>query len=349
MDESLLLCFRSEGQPLNVAEFRPDQGIVFERRRDASPLIMALGIQPVWPGLLDPVRRRHDWRDKQFCLDAVKQDGGIRLSGFQGDREGFPPGVYDLTVEIESMRFRDATRRVTVREGRQTQLTLHEKPDRRGIRLRDNIDPQISALIHDPRSVIDGQPLPDWLASRQPRAARQACLLNVLAKLRVPPDPPAGFTESLASSLHFLYFADVDRIYAAARPGLAAYLENLVAAGLWVKEGRPVATIHERLLASLARFGVDEAAQARFALNSFRQGGRNCLQICLASPPEDFADPTVYVDIDIDLGNPFWDLEGLFVHLGEFLDPARTDHFALRRALNKGATKDFLCYDVVRV
>lgn len=349
MNESFLLSFQSEGRPRNVASFRADQGIVFEWHRDASPLILALGLKALSPGKLEPVRSRHGWRDKQFYLDAVVEAGGLRFSGFQGDPEGLPPGVYDLTVEVESMRLRRPARRIEIREGRQTQVVLEEIPDRRAIRLRDNLDPQISGLIREPRSVIDGQPLADWLGSRQPRAARQACLLNVLAKLRVPPDPPAGFTAPFTSSLEFLYFADVDRVYAAARSELASYLEELVAAKLWVKEGRPVATIHERLLASLARFGVDEATRERFALNSFRQGGRNCLQICVASPPEDFADPTLYLDIDIDLGNPFWDLEGLFVHLGEFLDPAKTDHFALRRALNQGATKDFLCYDVVRV
>ncbi len=348
MNESLLLTFESEGQPLNVASFRADQGLLFAWHRDASPLIVAVGLQPLSPGRLEPVRSRHGWRDKQFYLDAVVEAGGIRFSGFQGDPDGLPPGDYDLTVEVESMRFRDSVRRIRIREGRQTKVTLREKPDRRAIRLRGNLDPLTSGLIQQPRSVIDGQPLPDWLASRQPRAARQACLLNVLAKLRVPPDPPAGFSEPLTSALEFLYFADVDRIYAAARAGLSAYLESLVTARLWVREGRPVATIHERLLDSLARFGVDEATRARFALNSFRQGGRNCLQVCVASPPDDFADPTVYLDIDIDLGNPFWDLEGLFVHLGEFLDPAKTDHLALHRALNKGATKDFLGYDVVR-
>lgn len=348
MNESFLLRFESAARPLKVVGFTKEEGVVFDWHRDASPLILAIGLQPLFPALLEPVRQRHDWRDQQFRMDAVEHDGGLRFSGGEGDAEGLPPGVYDLTVEVESMSFRDAARRVIIREGGQTEVTLHEKPDRRAIRLRDNIDPLTARLIDEPRSSIDGEPLRTWLGSPRPRAARQACLLNLLAKLRVPPDPPRGLGEPLTAALKFLYFADVDRAYAAARPEIGPYLEELVSAGLWVKEGYPAVSIHERLRASLARFDMDEATRGGFALTSYRQGGRNCLQIVVASPPEAYASPTCYLDIDMDLGNPLWDLEGLVVHLGEFLDPAKTDHFALRRALDKGATKDFICYDVVR-
>jgi hypothetical protein len=94
---------------------------------------------------------------------------------------------------------------------------------------------------------------------------------------------------------------------------------------------------------------VPDADALRFSLMSYRQGGRNCLQIVVASPPQGLADTTVYADIDIDLGNPLWDLEGLIVHLGELLDSGRTDHFSLRRALQRGPTSDFVYYDVESV
>jgi len=343
----ILLRFKSGDRDLNVVSFRADEGVVFDWHRDASPLNMAIGLQPLFPQLLDPVRQRHDWRGKEFYLDAAVEAGGLLLSGYRGDPLGLPQGIYDLTVEVESMRFRDGAQRITVAAAEQVEVTLHEEPERRSVRLRGNIDPLTARLIAEPRSSIDDEPLGEWLRSARPRAARKACLLNVLAKMRVPPDPEHGFSQPLTDTLEFLYFADVDRVYAAAQPAIAPYLEALVGAELWVKEGPPAASIHRRLLDSLARFNIDEATRSRFALISFRQGGRNCLQIVVASPPEGHANPTVYLDIDMDLGNPLWDLEGLLVHLSEVLDPAKTDHLALHAALDKGGTRDFLYYDVV--
>ena len=347
MNESFLLRFELTGRPLNVVSFRADEGIVFDQHRDASPLIIAIGLQPLFPRLLDPVRQRHDWRNKEFFLDATIDSGGLRVSGFQGDPDGLPEGPYDITVELESFRFRDAAQRIVLHSGQQFQITVHEEPDPRRVRLRNNIDPLTSALLMEAQSVVDGMPLNEWLKSPIPRAARQACLLNILAKLRVPPDPPRGFTEPLTSAVEFIYFADVDRAYAAAQPDLATNVQRLADARLWAVEGPPTAGIHQRLRDSLTRLGIQASDAQRFDLTSYRQGGRNCLQIVIASPPPGFRDSTLYADIDIDLGNPLWDLEGLIVHIGELLDPGKTDHLALHRALDKGETKDFLYYDVI--
>ena len=97
----------------------------------------------------------------------------------------------------------------------------------------------------------------------------------------------------------------------------------------------------------MAKIGVANANQ--YELSSYRQGGRNCLQIVIATLPAGSADLTSYVDVDIDLGNPLWDLEGLIVHASELLDSGRTDHLALRSKFAKGATSDFLYYDLVQV
>ncbi|MBM3747636.1 MAG: hypothetical protein FJW34_17760 [Acidobacteria bacterium] len=349
MNESLLLRFRTEDRPVNVIDFKADDGVVFDWHRDASPLNLALGLQPVFPGHLDPVRRRRDWRNKEFALDAVVHDGGLRLSGFRGDPEGLPAGVYDLTVEVESMEFKKPSERIEIPRGGQHVETFVEEPETRTVSVHENFDSITAQILNHPRSSIEDEQVLTWLRSERPRPARKACLLNILAKLRVPPERQSGLTEPLARALDFLYFADVDRIYAAAQPALLEALKRLTAAKLWVEEGYPAASIHRRLIDSLGRFGIPAADAARYELVSYRQGGRNCLQICAASPPEGCGKPEIYLDIDMDLGNPLWDLEGLIVHLGELLDPGRTDHLALHRALNQGATEDFLYYDVVRV
>lgn len=348
MNESLLLRFRSSARPLTIKSFRADEGVVFDEHPDASPLNLAVGLQPLFPQLLEPVRQRNDWRNREFRLDAVLDSGGLRFSGFNGDPLGFPAGVYDITVEVESFRFKNAAQRVILNRNATTEMVLDEEPDLRRVRIRPGMDSLTTRLIGDQRSEVDGQPLGEWLNSERPRAARQACLLNILAKLRVPVEISEPRPEPLAGLFDFLYFADVDRVYAGAKPGLLGCLDRLVETGRWVKEGRPAAKIHERLLDTLDRFGVSPADARRFPLISYRQGGRNCLQVVVASPPPEFSDPMLYADIDIDLGNPLWDLQGLLVHLGEVLDSGRTDHFALHSKLDRDDTKDFLYYDIAK-
>jgi hypothetical protein len=341
MNESLLLRFESGGRQMNVRNFGADEGITFDTGRDASPLNLAIGLQPVFPQLLVPIQQRHDWCRKQFELDAAIDAGGLRFSGFHGDPEGLPASVYDITVQVESYEFRGAEQRITLARNTQTALTLVEEPDRRRVRLHKTLDPLAASIINNPESAVDGQPLSQWIASPVPRPARQACLLNILAKLSVPFDEARGLGGPLTDAVEYIYFADVDRVYAAAKPELAGRLERLVNADLWVKEGLPAASIHQRLLD-----GLLTSTGQRFTPISYRQGGRNCLQIVVALPPPGFVDGTVYADIDIDLGNPLWDLEGLVVHTGELLDPAKTDHLVLHDKLNQGQTKAFLCYDI---
>ena len=347
MNESFLIRFTSNGRPLNVVEFDADQGLTFDHHPDASPLNMAIGVLPLLPGLLDGVRQKHDWRDKEFMLDAAAVNGGLRFSGFEGDPTGLPAGAYDLSIEVESYQFRNNQPRLILHTAQAAEITLDEAPDRRRVKVRDNIDSMTSAVIGEARSVVDGAPLMQWLTSPDPRPARQACLLNILAKLRVPPDPTHGLATPITSALEFIFFGEVDRVYAAARPDIRNRLDQLVQSGLWKLEGRPIAAIHGRLLEAMSRIGVPDAS--RFELKSFRQGGRNCLQIVVASPPAGSADPTLYADIDIDLGNPLWDLEGLIVHIGELLDSGKTDHLALRSKLASGPTSDFLYYDIIQV
>ena len=345
MDEKILVRFENGGTPMKVVAFSAEEGIVFDKPKDASPLNIALGLQSLLPGRLDPVRLRHDWRCKEFSLDAAVQDGGVVLSGYNGDREGLPFGTYDITVEVESYKFRNAEQRVVLKQGKQADVVLNAEPDTRRIELLDNFDTGTATLVKN--SAVDGQSLETWLRSATPREARKACLLNILTKLAAPPMPNAP-KKSLTGRIEGLHFAEVDRVYAAANPGLKKDLDGFVEKKGWVFVGRPGAAIHQKVVRdALKRFKSELYGKKLedFTLHSYRQGGRNSLQIVIAEPK--FDHPRVYADLDIDLGNPLWDLDGFIVHLGELLDPARTDHFDLHRKLTKGDTGDFVFYRIV--
>lgn len=100
--------------------------------------------------------------------------------------------------------------------------------------------------------------------------------------------------------------------------------------------------IHSTHLKLLKRIPNGPAHQ----LHSVREAvATNSMQLALAIP-EDAAAPQ-YGDIDIDLGNPFVNPRGFFIHVGELLDPGKTDHLALFKKLKGSPSNDFLYYDVV--
>ncbi len=344
--QTLLIQFTSEGAPLPVAEFSKDTGVVFAPHADASPLNIAFGLQAVLPAdALRRVQSRNNWPAGEFKLNVSLDAGGLLISPSDGKGINLPQGVYDVSIEIEGRQFKNSQFRVTLKAGKRTTVTLDEIPDRRKIRLVGTMDDQTASVVNAAKSQVDGMGLAAWLANKTPRASRKACLLNMLAKLRT---PPKGLKAPLLSSFEYIYYAEVDRIYAAAAPALVDRVQSLVDKQQWVAEGEPIAAIHARLKDSLVNLGISKSDAARFGLSSFRQGGRNSLQICFATPPAGFPDPTVYTDVDIDLGNPLWDLEGLFVHIGELLDPSRTDHIALFPKLKDSDAKDFLYYEPVK-
>lgn len=343
MDEKIFLRFENDGKPMKVQSFSAGEGITFDKPKDASPLNFAFGLQSLLPGRLDPVRLRHDWRNKEFNLDLTLQDGGLLLSGFHGDREGLPFGAYDVTVEVESYRFKNSQQRVILKRGAQADLVMNAEPDSRHVELLGNFDAATATLVD--ASSVDGQKLKDWLGSPVPREPRKACLLNILTKLAAPPMPGVR-KKSLTSRFASLHFADVDRVYASADPALKNDLDGFVKKDGWVFEGSPKASIHKKVVTdAVKRFpALKGKTITDFDLFSYRQGGRNCLQIVIAAPK--FSHPAVFTDVDIDLGNPLWDLEGVLIHLGELLDSGRTDHFDLHDKLNRGDTRDFVFYRI---
>jgi hypothetical protein len=295
---------------------------------------------------IEAVQLRHGWNRNQFGFDATLIEGGILLSGAAGDREGLPPGPYDVTVEVESYTFKNAHNRILVKEGSRTVIVMQVKPETRVITLKDNFDAATQAVID--ASTIDDKPMLNWLSGSvrpKPRVQRRACALNILSRLAAP--PALKVKAGLNRAFETVHFADVDRIYGTAAPELHATLESFVHADTWKGEGPPGHPIHKRLVFdAIKRFPEElgDKTERDFNLLSYRQGGRNGMQVVVAIPK--FEHPVIYAEVDIDLGNPLWDLEGVFVHLGELLDGGPTDHFKVREKLGDMLAPEFIFYTV---
>lgn len=346
MDEKIVIRFLLEDTPVKVQSFTQSEGITFDRPKDASPLNIAFGLQSLLPGRLDPVRLRHDWRSAEFGLDAQVDNGCLILSGSYGDREGLPFGAYDITLEVESLNFRDSQQRLILGKNQSKEVVFHILPDSRRVQLLNNFDPGTAGLIE--KSEVDGKAVADWLLSDAPREARKACLLNILTKLAAPPMQRQP-RKLLGQHFQRFHFAEVDRVYAVANKLLRKDLDLLVKNKGWVCEGSPKASIHQKVVRdALKRYKADLSGRKLedFTLTSYRQGGRNSLQIVVAEPL--FEHSKVYADLDIDLGNPLWNIEGFVVHLGELLDPGRTDHFKIHEKFQKSELRDFVFYEVMQ-
>lgn len=200
-------------------------------------------------------------------------------------------------------------------------------------------DQAIRAVLD--RSTVDGVAAADWLEDTNRRPTRQACLLNLLASLRMRPSVGAP----LVALVDHVFFVSNDRMYAKVDRKLLDTIEQLVLDQKkpFYAEGSPHAPIHGRLLSALPE---PPDVKARFnQLSSFRGEGKPSMQAVIAVPPPHL--PHTYAEFDLDLGNPLQDMLGFFVHIGELLDGKPTNHLDMRRTLAKTKASDFLCYTVV--
>lgn len=167
--------------------------------------------------------------------------------------------------------------------------------------------------------------------------------MNLLAKLRTAPT----VTEPLIRQVQHVFFADVDRAFVRVDREFFTRIDALAQDPNkpFFEEGSPKSAVHRQLL---DRISAVEGGIDQYRLVSYRQEGANSMQAVIAHHPQDLS-RNVYADLDIDLGNPLQDVVGFVVHLGELIDPGRTDHLALRAKLGKNKRiAPFLFYDVVK-
>lgn len=332
--EAFEFVFERRGRELPVTGLEPNEGIVLDGETSAWPLGVALQLVPRSPGTRvqwENIQRKQGWIGaRTFGLSMSVRNGRLRFEGIKPRM--LPEGTYQVSIFVGGYRFHHRMYEFTIPRDGTAVVMAQDKPDKRRVQLdRDIGEMDKTTLRILEASSIDGIGLPDWLRQEHRRDSRKACILNILARLRTPiaGKPP------LSEGVKRLIFADVDRVYAELEPRFAGRIQ-LPDAGF-----REDAVIHSTHLKLLRYVPNGIASQ----LHSVREDvPLLSMQLTLALPDE--ADAPQYADIDIDLGNPFTTPVGFVIHLGELIDPGKTDHLGLYDKLRNSGCSEFLYYRV---
>ena len=337
MNEFIRVRFRRQnGARFKVAKQTPD-GIEFDER---DPIERTVGIQLNPRGTATAERMRRiarvkGWGLNEFKLKVSVEDGDIILRGH--DPDSLPEGLYALRIAIEEAATPNKSSPIEIEQDGHAACDVTVMLDVRDLEVDlTDCDAEIARVLDASR--LDGKSGSDWLMDRDRRPTRRACLLNLLASLRV--RPSAG--DRLIDQVKDVFMVFNDRAYMKVDRAMLTRVEGLARDPKkpFFREGKPTAKIHGRLLDSI------QEKQGFHELLSFRGEGSPSLQMVIAVPPVD--SPHTYAEFDLDLGNPLQDVLGFVVHMGELLDGKPTNHLDLRKTLAKpkGKAAAFLYYKV---
>jgi hypothetical protein len=310
---------------------------------EPDPIARAVGIgfsprNPITADRMASVARTLGWERGVFKLNVTVEDGALVLRGVT--KHALPEGAYDLRLQLDEAKTLRNPVAVVLPHDRHADVQVPIAMDDRDVAVDlTACDAAIHAVLA--RSQVDGQSGTAWLANPDPRPTRQACLLNLLASLRVRPTVAAP----LLPLVRDVFFVGPERAYAKVDLQLADRVMQLVLDPKkpFYAEGTPHAAVHGRLLAAIPE--APDVREGFTELRSFRSEGRPSMQIVIATPPPGL--PHTYAEFDLDLSNPLQDVVGFFVHMGELLDGKPTNHLDLRSKLAKTKAGDFLYYRVV--
>jgi hypothetical protein len=340
MNEYIEIGLRRHDRPLLINRQVP-RGIELNERDpiERAVHIGFLAADPITEYRLRRTRQLQGWDPNQFKLMVTVEDGSIVLRGV--DKFSLPEGRYIITLNIEAAKTRLRARTVVVpHDGSGTIEVGVELDDRDVVVNLGDCDPAIRDILD--RSTIDGTAAVEWLQDSDNRPSRKACLLNLLASLRVRPTK----TSNLVNDVQSVFWLESDRAYAKVSRGFFDRLQGLAVDPdkMFYREGYPKSDTHLRLLEHLPEPAERKALFPRDKLVSFRGEGKPSLQAVILQPPAGIN--YTYADLDLDLGNPLQDLVGLVVHMGELAGGKTTDHLDLRKQLAKGAARPYLYYSL---
>lgn len=348
MQEKISITLQVNGANAQISSLS-SAGLVLAGETSATPRGLSFLLEPgnaITEYRMRRVRQIQDWQPQEFHLKITLEGNAIICQGV--DPLALPSGGYRLRISISDLQELSQPVDVDIPDNGIANVVLRFVDDPRQFVLTATVaefDPQIRRVVEDPVTMLDGLSATDWLGAVGPRPRRKACFMNLLAKLRAAHGPQPGTV--LITGVSSIFFGDVDRIYARVNSGFFTNLTVLAAdpAKPFYFEGTPKAAVHAELLTSIAAWEPDALL---FHLMSFRQEGQPSMQAVVAVPPGGDATRTHYADLDIDLGNPLQDVEGLVIHFGELLAPGKTDHLKLAATLAQGATADFMYYKIVK-
>jgi hypothetical protein len=340
MNEYVEVQFRRRNRPLKLRRQLPDARVEIDER---DPIARRVGITFRPSNDISRYRMRRiqqikGWQPGEFRLRVSVEGGTLVLRG--DDEFSLPEGRYDLRVTLEEAKTRGVKGSVEVKQDKHAEFVVNVETDDREVEI-DLTDADGDVLRILEASAIDDIASLLWLQDPERRPARKACLLNLLANLRVMPI----VRESLIPHVQRFYWASNDRAYARVDIELLTRLKALANDDKrsFYAEGEPKAPIHKELVRAIPleerqHFSADN-------LLSFRGEGSPSLQTVVAVPPDGFT--FAHAEFDLDLGNPLQDVVGIVVHIGELLDGKPTNHLDLWKKLAKGRTKDYVYYRVL--
>jgi hypothetical protein len=344
MNEGFQLRLRRGGRTWPIDSFDAN-GIILSNERDAFPRSVTLEFDArsdVTRYRMNRVRQLKGWNGWQFNLKASLKDGMLTFVG--DDQNSLPGGAYWLRVTIGDLKTPSARLKLDIDDDQsdaRVDVDVVVDPQKVALTKFSDFDAQILAPLQAPESMLDGLTIEAWLSSPNARPSRKACLLNLLAKLRTVPDA----STPLISDLQNIFFVGTERVYGQVKASMFTRLQALSRDPKkpFYAEGNPASPTHLKLLDQIEARGW--GTPANYTLHSFRQEGRTCMQVVVATPSVS-TDPFC-ADFDIDLGNPLEDVDGFVVHMGELALGGDTNHLELHDALDTGAMKRFLYYTVV--
>ncbi|MDE0103144.1 MAG: hypothetical protein OXN89_12260 [Bryobacterales bacterium] len=351
MHEEILIRFERNGQSVSVTGLVPDRhhgGIILEEETSALPRPFRIALTPV-PGAtamtVANVARRHGWPvGGSMKLNVSISEGDLRIAGVAED--ALPAGTYEIGLRVNGMRLKKASgRRISIRAGGTARLTLGEVLPKYRFELNETygrFDGQTKRILD--ASPLDGLPASDWLAPEVlHRDRRKACLMNILAKLRVVP----SIDKPLSEHVRRIIVVEDNRVYAEVdRDFFPIVSDRKLNAGTFL--GRD-ATVHETHRRLLRRMNLSDRD---YDLKSYRETlPTGSLQVIGAAPKQGrSASPEVrFVDIDIDEANPAYDTLRGAIHFGHLLGGHQTDHFKMRQTVSGLPANDFLYYRAVEL
>lgn len=340
MNEFIEIELRSKGTPIKITR-QIDDGRIELSEPDPISRRVSIGLSPseaITQERMRSVRQRLGWRPDQFGLKVSVERGCLILRGV--DPNALPRGRYRLRVEIEEAKTKKQPAVARVLEEGNSRIAAEITLDDRQISVDlEFCDPLVGRVID--ASVLDKMPAREWLASPDWRPSKRACLLNLLANLRARPTVKSPLIDQVRQ----ITVAFRDRVYAAVGPTLNGTLIELSRDSKlpFYHEGRPTASIHERLLDSIP--SEERHLFSKERLVSFRGEGSPSLQICVAQPS---GGEVAYAEFDLDLGNALQDVVGIIVHVGELIDGKPTNHLDLFKKLAKQPkVSQYLYYQVL--